>query len=272
MFSRLTQRTLILLFSTLALTASVSSTKPLASSNTLSQRSLRVLFIGNSYTLYNDLPWVTQQLALSAHEAKPMQTETVAMMGATLQEHWNDGRALQKLQQGGPWDYVILQEQSMMSLEHPEEMREYARLFDKEIKRIGARTILFVPWAHREHPEQQASIIEAYTSLARELDVTIAPVGAAWQNALQADSQLTLSRADADSHPNAAGSYLAACTLYAIMYGKSPEGVSASITNKGMVRHEFEPLNQSIKEEPFTLNSSDARLLQQTAWRVVQGR
>jgi hypothetical protein len=231
-----------------------------------------VLFIGNSYTLYNDLPWITQQLALSAHEPRPLETKVVAMMGATLQEHWDDGIALRKLKEDGPWDYVVLQEQSLMSLENPAAMREYSRLFDKEIKKAGAKTILFVPWAHREKPEQEASIVAAYQSLARDLGATLAPIGTAWQNAPTDDAGLTLYRADADSHPNARGSYLAACVLYATLYGKSPVGVSAEITDRGMARHEFEPLTLNIKEEPFNLGLTDARFLQQTAWRAVAGQ
>src|SRR5437763_14255084 len=81
--------------------------------------SLRVLFVGNSYTLYNDLPWVTEQLALSDPGAKPIHAESVAMMGASLKEHWDDGFALKKIRDDGPWDYVVLQEQSHKPLNDP---------------------------------------------------------------------------------------------------------------------------------------------------------
>ncbi|MBV9209804.1 MAG: SGNH/GDSL hydrolase family protein [Acidobacteria bacterium] len=265
------RRALVIVLLALTLTAFIASTNHFASTNPPARKSTRVLFVGNSYTLYNDLPWITRQLSLSAHEQRPLETEVVAMMGATLQEHWSNGLALRKLKEDGPWDYVVLQEQSTMSLENPASMREYAVRFNEEIKKAGAKTILFVPWAHRESLEQQSAILAAYQSLAQDLGVLQAPIGAAWQDALPRDNRLTLYRADADSHPNARGSYLAACVLYATIYGKSPEGVSAEITDKGMVRHEFEPLNHSIKEEPFSLDLADARLLQQTAWRTVAG-
>ncbi len=91
------------------------------------RRSVRVLFVGNSYTAYNDLPWVTKQLALSVPGTKPLEVASVALMGATLKEHWEDGFALRRIREGGPWDYVVLQGQSRMPLTNPEEMNEYAR-------------------------------------------------------------------------------------------------------------------------------------------------
>ncbi|MBV9958739.1 MAG: SGNH/GDSL hydrolase family protein [Acidobacteria bacterium] len=270
MYLKATRVTFILLASVLLLSGFVQGTNQSAYTIAVPHRNMRVLFIGNSYTIYNDLPWVTQQLALSAHPARPLQTEMVAMMGATLQEHWNDGTALRKLKQDGPWDYVVLQEQSTRALENPEAMRDYALLFNEEINKAGAQAILFVPWAHREHPENQVGIIDAYMSLAQEMDATVAPVGPAWQTALRYKPQTPLYKHDADSHPAAAGSYLAACVLYATIYGSSPEGVTASVTDQGMVRHEFDPLGDDVKEEPFSLSGSDARFLQRTAWWSVK--
>lgn len=261
---------LIFIVSLLICSGFVPVTNQNASNVAAPHRNMRVLFIGNSYTIYNDLPWVTNQIALSAHPARPLETEMVAMMGATLQEHWNNGIALRKLKQNGPWDYVVLQEQSMRALENPEALREYALLFNEEIKKAGAQTILFIPWSHREHPEHQVGIIDTYMSLAQELDATAAPIGLAWQTALRYKPQTPLYKHDADSHPAAAGSYLAACVLYATIYGSSPEGMTPTITDQGMVRHEFDPLRTDIKEEPFSLSGSDARFLQRTAWWSVK--
>jgi hypothetical protein len=157
-----------------------------------------------------------------------------------------------------------------MAIENPDELRQDARRFDTEIKKAGATTILFVPWSHREHPEQQTIITDVYLSLARELHAVIAPVGPAWQSLLTDNPQIPLYRPDQDSHPNANGSYLAACVLYAIIYRKSPEGISSEITDQGMRRHEFDPLDKQIKEEPFRLSPSDALLLQRTAWQVAK--
>src|SRR3954465_6291413 len=98
-----------------------------------SRHTLRVLFVGNSYTIYNDLPWVTSQLSLSSGTDRPLEVKSVSLMGATLKEHWDDGFALKAIRDDGPWDYVVLQGQSLRPLIDPEELRESVRLFDKEI-------------------------------------------------------------------------------------------------------------------------------------------
>ena len=238
-----------------------------------SRRTLRVLFVGNSYTIYNDLPWVTSQLSLSAGVDRPLEVKSVSLMGATLKEHWDDGFALKEIRDDGPWDYVVLQGQSLKPIVDPEELREYSLLFDKEIKAAGARTILFVTWARRAHPEQQPVINTVYEDVARETGATLAPVGPAWQDALEADPNIPLYRNDVDNHPAEAGTYLAACVIYSIIYRKSPEGLTAEITDRGMSRHEFDPVGdalKNVKKEPFTIPEAQARMLQRVAWAAVE--
>jgi len=227
--------------------------------------SLRVLFVGNSYTLYNDLPWVTEQLALSDPGAKPIQAESVAMMGATLKEHWNDGFALKRIREGGPWDFVVLQEQSQRPLADPVEMSKYASLFDHEIDLAGAKTVLLATWSPRGHPEKQAAITDVYARLARELDAKLAPVGPAWQSALASEPSLTLYRNDADSHPTSAGTYLAACVLYSTLYGRSPAGLTREVK-----RPDADPITARVEEEPFALSEAESSLLQRVAWDAAR--
>ncbi len=144
------------------------------------QNPLKVLFIGNSYTYVNDLPWLTQQLAVSAGEPRKLETEMVAIGGATLRSHWERGEALQQIR-ANRWDYVVLQEQSTLPIKAPEEMHQYARLFDAEIKRAHAQTVFYLTWARQNQPETQQALTDAYLKIARELGDNVAPVGISWQ-------------------------------------------------------------------------------------------
>ncbi len=47
---------------------------------------LRVLFAGNSYTYYNDMPAVVAELG--AATGAPIEVDAVTMGGATLRDHW----------------------------------------------------------------------------------------------------------------------------------------------------------------------------------------
>jgi hypothetical protein len=53
----------------------------------------------------------------------------------------------------------------------------------------------------------------------------VAPVGVAWRNAVQRQPGIALWETDG-SHPSRAGSYLAACVFFQMLYERSPVGNS----------------------------------------------
>ncbi|MCI0487272.1 MAG: SGNH/GDSL hydrolase family protein [Blastocatellia bacterium] len=225
---------------------------------------IRVLFIGNSYTYFNDLPSLLSQLAASRKGSK-LETSSVTNGGATLKRHWEERTALQRLKQGR-WDYVVLQEQSLLPINDRDTMHRYARLFDAEIKKAGAKTVFFLTWARQNRPEMQQALTDAYFAIAGELGARVAPVGIAWQNALKDNPKLVLHNPD-QSHPNAAGSYLAACVFYALFYDKTPEGLSGRIPKKGYTNSESDLSNSS---DAVNLTDADARFIQRVAWETVR--
>src|SRR6266511_635751 len=72
---------------------------------------VHVLFVGNSYTYADDIPWITTQLAASRKQPKTLEVEMIAFPGASLQSHWEKDDVTRRLEQS-KWDYVVLQEQS----------------------------------------------------------------------------------------------------------------------------------------------------------------
>lgn len=173
-----------------------------------------VLFIGNSFTFVNDLPRMLTELSRSSAGLR-IRAETVTYPGASLRVHWNQGRALQAIRRQ-KWDFVVLQEQSTAPIDDRAGMYEYARQFDAEIRKTGATTIFFVTWAYRDRPQMQAELNRAYIDLSNELHARIAPVGPAWQIALERAPALVLHAQDG-SHPTATGTYLAACVFYQVI-------------------------------------------------------
>jgi lysophospholipase L1-like esterase len=71
----------------------------------------------------------------------------------------------------------------------------------------------------------QAAISEGYRLLGANLGVAVAPAGDAWETVLRDDPTIDLWQADG-SHPSPAGTYLAACALYASIFKISPVGNS----------------------------------------------
>jgi hypothetical protein len=82
----------------------------------------------------------------------------------------------------------------------------------------------------------QAAIDEGYLGLAAELGVDVAPAGQAWERALREEPSIVLWQADG-SHPSEAGTYLAACVLYARIFNTSPVGIPDSGGLSGDVAH-----------------------------------
>ena len=103
-------------------------------------------------------------------------------------------------------------------------MHENVRLFDVAIKAAGAKTVLFMTWARRHAPESQQAITDAYTTIAAELGADVIPAGVAWQRVLEQPKHPVLHDRDG-SHTTFAGSYLAACCGFAVLFGDDPVGL-----------------------------------------------
>src|SRR5512132_2395572 len=91
-----------------------------------------ILFIGNSLTAQNDLP---RRCALvAAASGTSVVTESVTMSGASLLDHWNDGRARRAIA-SRRWAAVVLQQGPSTLPESREELTRLSALFGAEIRR-----------------------------------------------------------------------------------------------------------------------------------------
>lgn len=196
----------------------------------------RVLFIGNSYTRFNNLPRMVQRLSRSAPSGPVLVTNREARGGFDLRMHWRDRRVRRRIA-SGRYEAVVLQGHSLEPLSEPDEMAAYAHRFAQQATRSGARLVLFQTWARapksREyrrlglggHDEMLARVDSFYSRLGRELHAPVAPVGRAWRRAHEAFPDLRLYRRDG-THPTLSGSYLAAAVLYGTLAGVDPRQAS----------------------------------------------
>ncbi|MFC1565317.1 hypothetical protein ACFL6G_10310, partial [candidate division KSB1 bacterium] len=73
---------------------------------------VKVLFIGHSYTFWNDMPFMLQQMTIDAGEDTVIEATMYADGGASLRRFWThneDKEALLGLIAYGDFDYVIMQ-------------------------------------------------------------------------------------------------------------------------------------------------------------------
>jgi hypothetical protein len=204
----------------------------------------RVLFLGNSYTHCNAMPDMIAKLAASADPPVAFEYEMVAPGGVTLEWHATNKESLDAIRKGG-WDAVVLQEQSTRPVNDVGAMHHYGMQLAEAIRQKGTWTVLYMTWARAHRPEMLQGLRSAYGELAAKTGATAAPVGIAWARCRARHPEIALYMED-NSHPTRAGSYLAACVLYATLLDADPRDLDDA-------------------------GAKSAAQLQEVAWSVVRG-
>ena len=188
-----------------------------------------VLFVGNSYTHYNNMPFAVKGF-MDSREIKNTVRRSV-LGGSHLEEHWNSKRGLTTREkiQSGEYDYVIIQAFSKSALETREETMDYAGKLIEEVRANGGEPILYQTWARKRLPSTQDEITSMYDELGEKYGVRIAPVGHAWELAQAEYPEVELFSTDG-THPSSLGSYLIACVLFETITGESSMGLPTTPT------------------------------------------
>lgn len=189
----------------------------------MSDRAVRMLFIGNSFTTRNNLPGMVCNFAAGMEIS--VQFEVISAGGASLRRHLNAGAADRI--RGENWDYVVLQEQSTLPVKNRKRFHENVRELAPAAMESGANLVLYMTWARKGEPENQRLLTDGYNEIAKELGAAVVPAGDAWQLML-ADHDTPALHADDGSHPTAAGTYLAAYTFYLTLFGTKPVRLDAA--------------------------------------------
>ena len=188
----------------------------------MAKKSVRILYVGNSFTTRNDLPRMLAELA-GAGSGIAVEHEVIAAGGASLRRHWNSGRPRDAIVKGR-WDHVVLQEQSTLPFKNTGRFHENVREFAPLVAEAGATLVLYLTWARAHMPETQQVISDAYLDIGRETGATVIPAGVAWEEFLKKHPEPVLHAQD-KSHPTLAGTFLAACCFYATLFGGDPVGL-----------------------------------------------
>lgn len=217
----------------------------------------RALFIGNSYTYFNNLPELTARLALSAGDSLLVDDHLVG--GWSLQLHAGNKTSVNKIKAGN-WDFVALQEYSRLpsfpialvdSLVFP-----YAHFLDSLVNEYSpcGETIFYMTWGRKNGNSIDCANIPSvctyqgmdsltrlrYEILADTNQAILSPVGAVWRYLRENHPNLELYTSDG-SHPSLLGSYAAACSFYSVIFRKDPMLITydttVSLVNAAIIRN-----------------------------------
>ena len=195
----------------------------------------RILFVGNSYFYYNDsLHNHVRRLVTAADPSldKALQYKSATIGAAPLAHHDVKGLlAPGRLGMKQPYDIVILQGNSGDSLAEARSSgyREKVREFSAEIAKTGAKTALYMTHAYvppnkDASPDMIRKVEDMTVAAGNEVGALVIPVGLAFEEAYRQRPDIVLHKTYDGSHPDLIGTYLAACVVYASLYGKSPVG------------------------------------------------
>jgi hypothetical protein len=229
---------------------------------------VRALFLGNSYVTVNNLPLLIKNVASSVGDTLIYNNNSPG--GYTFNDHSGNQVSLDMMADP-QWDYVIIQQQSVMgaavcnepSIIAPnsfepnniQSVQDLKLLIDQE----GAIPMLYMTWGRKngepslcaQFPKagyyctyqgmdsllQQNYMQMGGPNMSFDEQLPVAAVAAVWRYVRTNHPEIELYDAD-ESHPSLAGSYLAACTFYNMLFRKSPlaitynPGLSSTVASK----------------------------------------
>ena len=200
-----------------------------------------VLFIGNSYTYYNNLPNLIKEMAqLNGND---LFHESHTPGASNFSQHASNSNVLSLLN-SQEWDIVVLQEQSVRPalppLEVETQVYPYAEQLCSNIELLNesATPMFYMTWGRENglqsycnyyspfctYEGMQQRLIESYNYMAEVNNAELAPVGVIWQAFRELNPEINLYTSD-ESHPSIAGSYLASVVFYCLIFQDIPENI-----------------------------------------------
>lgn len=203
---------------------------------------MRVLFIGNSFTYFNEMQDLFQSLCTAAGHDVVARRRTVGGYGV---EHHTDfesehGKAvLSDLAEG--WDYAVIQGMSSQPALNRTLFLEKSKVLAEKIREFGAKPVFYQTWAYQDGTEKLATTGMGYAAFFEELktgyalaaaenDAPQVLVGQAFFALNQPAGPLNLICED-HFHPTLLGSFVAAVCFFRHFFpGETsdfiPEGVT----------------------------------------------
>lgn len=177
---------------------------------------MRVLFIGNSHTYFNDMPQIFAEICRK--NGQEMEVTMITHGGRGWDFHVSEPEVRFNIRYGH-YDAVVLQHSA-----HPmgdlNVMHECGKQLIQWVKEAGARPILYMTWTTKaDGAAAQPVMSNAYRNLAEEMQCEVAPVGEVWWRFHELSPETELYYEDGQ-HASPNGSALAAYVISAVYMKK----------------------------------------------------
>lgn len=179
---------------------------------------MKVLFIGNSHTYFNDMPHLFARMCESL-TGEQTEVTMLAFSNRKLDWHCEEYFSVRFALLYGYYDYCVIQQ-----FGHPvPPIGETEPSVEKLIRlceAVGTKPVLYMTWAKRDEPETVDLISGIYRTLAERYHTLLAPIAEAFEALRMEHPKIDLYWFDG-SHASPYGDYLIAATFASLLTGQT---------------------------------------------------
>lgn len=239
-------------------TEAVADTTEAQQDNTPEEKPMKILFIGNSLTYYNDMPALLMKLGQAA--GKDIYTFKATVGSSTMCQQISSTTEIGKLVDAAfqkSWTHVVIQpSRRITDKENTVKTAELAaaKVLDERIKAAGAETVIYATWGNNtgeytaykmnadginattankysisraDHTAYMKSVSEEF---ATALVAPMVDCASIFEFMATKYPDINMYHTD-ERHPSLYGSYAVACAFYAHFYNESPVDAAALYHN-----------------------------------------
>lgn len=214
---------------------------------------MKILFIGNSNTYYNDLPKTVE--ALGRANGLDWEADSLTKGGWSFRQYAAPDDVMHeplKQKLAGEWDVIFLQDRTEYPLTDPESSKNGAAVMCSLMQNRPERLLVYATFARNDgHPhletlgmtrtEMAQRVHSAMSDVAAHIGAELSDASTLFQYMKENRPDIEMYAADR-GHPSPAGSYLASILHYLSLTGKLPEKVAAvpSLPDEEEAKHLLE--------------------------------
>ena len=224
---------------------------PLGTTELDKSKTYKILFVGNSYTYFNNMPaqYFGEIMKAAGYRVKVISITKGAWTLSKFADPRDEmGKQVDSMLTHQDFDFVVLQEQSMTPAVNADAFYSGTDRLNEKIRECGATPILYATWGRRKGSGDLTDygltdetmtwkLAASYEHMGQTHDIPVAHVGLAFWDIVQNHRNIALHDPDM-SHPSAEGSYLAALTIFARITGIDP----TTVDYEGGVGSNIEPI------------------------------
>lgn len=195
----------------------------------LPEAEIRILFVGNSLTAFNNLPGLVATIARAA--GRDVEALGRVAPNFSLEEHWHSG-AVQQIRELRP-DIVVFQQGPSSLDESRRHLLAWTDSFAPLLREVGATPAYLMVWPETARLHAFDAVRDNYKAAAERAGGIFIPAGEAWRPLVPGAA---LERVDGPNpygpdgfHPSFEGSVLAALTAVRALFGESVSGLPATM-------------------------------------------